>query len=1246
MKIQFEKFKDWKIKTKLFLLTIITLLSILFLSLTSSYFFNTSRTLNVMINGVRVHQTLLQNSVENLYQFKITKDSVYLKKSAAHLNKANCLIEDMLKLEKDYETKSTAEIATYLYNGAPEAYNNDINNAKLMVSRLKLLNRFRSKNLSGARVNVRKAFTVIDDIEEELLSNGENIDIDIIQDKLNIIQQHYSNISNEVNNLSHKINSALIYIILGIAFILTLSILILSRYIYKSISIPVNQIVENFKLIALGNYHAPLNIDSKDEIGNLARSFNTIQHDFQNVVDHTSKIAKGDLSTNLVLKSKDDELSISINKMIETLKDSKAKNDDTLWFRSSINKLNTILQGDQNLENVTNKSLIFINELLNVQLGAIYIYHKDSEILELSASIGMPTSEESRHIPIGYGLVGQAAKTKNINHFTDVPTDYFTIFSASGKMKPKNIMLIPLIYNHKIRGVMELATINTLNETEISFIEAIRESMAVKISSTLARTQLETLLTKTQEQTNELQVQQEELRIANAELAEQTKTLIDNESKLQVQQEELRVANEELEERTNQLEIQKEEIQNKNLNLSQTHDKLETKARELEQTSQYKSDFLANMSHELRTPLNSLLILSGLLAKNKKGNLTPDDIESVEIINKSGEDLLQLINEILDLSKIEAGKMAVEFENIHIENIANNILINFKHQAEKKKLDFKVEIAPNFPKTIETDQLRISQILKNLLSNAFKFTSQGSITVSMKMLTNKENLQREDLKGAEVCAFMVTDTGVGIPDEKKEAIFEAFQQADGSTTRKYGGTGLGLSISKELARLLGGEIHLESEANNGSTFTLFLPVLQEGSTKSEPKTEIGKNENMDEKPAISPKFINDDRDIPQTKPTVVIIHPDKKEANQLHSQIRDNQFNALAASNTKDAIALIENHQASAIIIALALLSKNGESELKLLKSHSLASKLPIHVVNPIEGLGDVEVGELPTVNTTDFNTAIKQIQKDLLSDYKKILIIEDDPVTQKILTNLLKPTNAIIEQVTNGHNAIQLIKKNNYNCIVLDLGLPDITGHELLDKLTEENIKIPNTIIYTGKDLDSNEHRELSKFTNSIILKGLKSDERLMDEVTLFLHQVATKIPESPKVSATEIDDSIFKGKKILVVDDEIRNIFALGKILEDKEIDVLEAENGKIALDVLNENPNVDLVLMDIMMPEMNGYEAMTLIRETPKIKEIPIICLTAKAMKGDCEKAIASGANDYLAKPIDENKLFSMLKIWLYN
>jgi signal transduction histidine kinase/CheY-like chemotaxis protein/HAMP domain-containing protein len=1243
----FKRFKDWKIKSKLLLLTFLTLTSILFLSLISSYFFNTSRTLNIMINGVRVHQSFLQIAVEDLYHFKILNDAKYLESSAKQLDRANNMIRDMLKIENDYAVKTNEEIASYLFEGAPEVYNNEIKNATLMVSRLRLLNNLQNNDLQDTRKHVRKTLDLVDEIRNELLSKKENINIESTNERLIKIQEQYASISSEVNDLAHKFNSALIWVMVAIAVLISILVLLLSQYISKSISVPVQQMVDNFKLIAKGNFHTPLSINSKDEIGSLANSFDIIQQDFQNVVNYTQKVAHGDLSISLTPKSREDELSTSLNQMVKTLKDAKAINDETLWFRSGVNQLNEVLQGDQNLNKVSDNSLIFMTEFLRAELGAIYVYQEENETLSLTASIGIPDKNQYKTIRLGHGLIGQVAQTKKLKHIKDVPEDYFTIFSGTGEIKPTNLVIVPLIFNNTLWGVMELASIKKFSESEISFIKAVRESITVKIASTIARVRLETLLDTTQKQASELQVQQEELRVANEELAEQTKILIENEKKLQVQQEELRVANEELEERTNQLEIQKEEIQDKNISLSQTHEKLETKARELEQTSQYKTDFLANMSHELRTPLNSLLILSSLLAKNKKGNLDDEDVESVEIINRSGNDLLQLINEILDLSKIEAGKMTVHFENLGSDSIAQEILMNFKHQAVKKKLEFLIDIEKTFPKTIETDQLRLSQILKNLLSNAFKFTSKGSISVSMKMVTDKDTLRRDDLKEIEACEFIVTDTGVGIPDEKKEAIFEAFQQADGSTSRRYGGTGLGLSISKELARMLGGEIHLESECGKGSSFTLIVPVKQAPkSAKIQNLESQDKELKFEEKPVVLPLFIDDDRDIPHTGSTVIVIHPDQKEATLLYYQIHESSFHALVASNVEDAILLIEAHQPSAIIIGVELLMKNGEAELDRLRSHPYASNLPIHIVNPVEGIREREKKELPRVNATDFTSAIKKIQKELFSESKKILIIEDDAITRKIIRTLLKSTNAEIEEVSTAIEAFKLIRENNYDCVILDLGLPDFSGNELLTKLSEANIIIPNTIIYTGKELSREEHRELSKYTNSIILKGLKSDERLMDEVTLFLHHVATTIPDNPKAKITGIDDSIFKGKKVLVVDDEIRNIFALGKILEDKEIEVLEAENGKIAVEVLKENKNVDLVLMDIMMPEMDGYEAMTIIRKTPEISKIPIICLTAKAMKEDYEKAIFSGANDYLSKPIDEIKLFSMLKIWLYN
>ncbi|PXX99145.1 histidine kinase [Marinifilum breve] len=1244
-----KKFKDWSIKSKLLLLTILTLLSILVLSLTSSFFFSTSRTLSIMINGLRVHESILQSGIDNFYNYQITKEPKYREQSAFYIDRSNQLVADLLKLREDYKTKKNHEIASYLFEGFPEVYNYEYANAELLVSRFRLLNSLKSQEMDNSRNHSKKAMELTEQIKNQLLQSDVEIDINSLQANIEFIQNHYSNISLEVNSLSHKFNSALIWAMLIISISISVLFLILSRYISRSITIPVREMVDNFQQIAKGNYRQPLNIVTQDEIGALARSFRSIQTDFQNVVSYTRKVANGDLGISLIPKSKEDELSVSLNQMVKTLKHSKAQNDETLWFRSGVNNLNDELQGDHDLNDVANKALNYMTAFLRAELGAIYVFQEEQEILNLAASVGIPDKNQYKNIRLGHGLVGQTATTHKFGHIKDVPADYFSIFSGTGEMMPTNIVLVPLVYNNALWGVMELAASKTITDPEIDFIKAVKDTITVKIASTLARVKLETLLKTTQEQASELQVQQEELRVANEELAEQTSILTENEKKLQVQQEELRVANEELEERTNQLEIQKEEIEQKNSGLSLAHEKLETKARELEQASQYKSDFLANMSHELRTPLNSLLILSGIMVKNKNGNLTPEDIESAKIINKSGKDLLQLINEILDLSKIEAGKMTIEMEQVSPLDVKSEILMDFKHQAEKKGLDFHVDVADDFPNTIETDQLRLSQIIKNLLSNAFKFTSKGSIRVSMQRVNGDSKLWRDDLKSTESCSISVTDTGVGIPPEKKEAIFEAFQQADGSTSRKYGGTGLGLSISKELARMLGGEIHLESEVDKGSSFTLFVPVKQStkapGKAKPTKKEEELKIDNANEA-VVLPKFIDDDRDVPQNGSSVVLIHPNKEEATSLYYQIHNNSFHALVAANVQDAIQLIESHQPSAVIVGLDLLMEKGEAVLDPLRLHAYASKLPMHIINPVEGIIERNINDLPTVNATNITQAIDKMKTQLFTESQKILVIEDDDVTRQLIKSILTPTNVEIDETNTGKEALKLISTNNYDCIVLDLGLPDITGNELLAKLTDNKVKIPNTIIYTGKELSRDEHRELSKYTNSIILKGLKSDERLMDEVSLFLHQVATTAPENPKVKVTEIDDSIFKGKKVLVVDDEIRNIFALGKILEEKEMDVLEAENGKIAIDVLKENNNIDLVLMDIMMPEMDGYEAMSVIRKTPEIKDIPIICLTAKAMKDDYQKAITSGANDYLSKPIDENKLFSMLKIWLYN
>ncbi len=754
----------------------------------------------------------------------------------------------------------------------------------------------------------------------------------------------------------------------------------------------------------------------------------------------------------------------------------------------------------------------------------------------------------------------------------------------------------------------------------------------------------------------ELKAQEEELKVANEELAEQTKILTDNEKHLHIQQEELQVTNEELEAKTSQLEMQKKEILEKNENLLKIQNELKQKARELEQASRYKSEFLANMSHELRTPLNSLLILSKLLGSNKKGNLTDEQVKSINIIYKSGNDLLNLINEILDLSKIEAGKMTYDFGEVKTEEIATEISHSFIPVAENKGLKLEINQSKKFPKVIFTDRQRLLQIIKNLLSNAFKFTNSGSIKVNFGLPDESVRLLNSALNSKNTCFISVQDSGVGIPKSKTEAIFEAFQQADGSISRRFGGTGLGLSISKQLAFVLGGEIHVASTEGVGSVFTIYLPLEKEMTGKFN-QPEKGINTAAIAAPAVKadnetivqqeiaeetvPFFIEDDRNSILQQLLVLIIHNEKEKAEKLMDLCHKRNFNAVAASTIRDGIKLAEKYLPQAIIISAEL---NESTELQHLKENKSTQRLPVHLVSRIEDSALEIIEELKTPETEDFQNISKNIEKKLSKEFKQVLVVEDDLATRKAIQMLFENKDIIIHEVKNGQQAYDIISTKPFDCIILDLGLPDFTGNELLKKLNKNNITIPNVIIHTARELDTKELRELHKYSDSIVIKGIKSDERLMDEVTLFLHQVENTLPKTRTIK-TGFNGAGFKGKKVLVVDDDIRNVFALAQILEDREIEVLEAENGEVAVETLKNNPDTDLVLMDIMMPVMNGYEAMSIIRETPKINEIPIITLTAKAMKEDYQKAIDCGANDYISKPVDVDKLLSLLKIWLF-
>lgn len=1252
MNLPVSKFKDWKIKSRLFLLTIVSITSIILLGFLANFFFQSSRVLTLFMNADRIHNNTFISGIQDYYKYLHTGEEALYTSALDGIKGANKMAYNFSNIDDHLQNLSKKEFTELFYSSFPTMQRPDEDLVNVFYKRLKLLSKYAPEKLKHNQEIADNGYRIGLKIQKHIENHKPNeVNLELI-DEINYLKSHFGNFAIETNQLSNTVNKALIYVIGFVILLIAIFISSISYVINHSISKPVDILAKNFNLLNKGIPQKKLKYKSNSELGILTQSFNEIQFGFSRIIHNIQKVAEGDYAVKLKPRSKQDEFTHTFNRIVNQLETADRKNKDANWFRNGMNQLNDQLRGDQEINEVSTNALKFIINFLNAELGALYIYNLDEEVFNLAAAQGLPDKNQFKLIKKGHGLVGSMVDAKEIKHIKDLPRDYFTIFSGTGEISPKEIILVPLLFNNRLWGVMELASIREFGSHKINFLKTANETITVNIASSIARERLESLLKTTQDQANELQVQQEELRVANEELEEHTKILTANEKKLQVQQEELRVANEELEERTNQLELQKDEIERKNKNLSQTHDKLEFKAKELEQASQYKSDFLANMSHELRTPLNSLLILSGMLAKNKKGNLNKSDIESAEIIHKSGKDLLQLINEVLDLSKIEAGKMTIELAPTNIDEISQEIILDFKHQADKKKLKLNIEIDENIPKTFISDKLRLSQIIKNLLSNAIKFTSKGSITVSFKNCKEGFTLMRKDLDPAQSISISVEDTGVGIPNDKKEAIFEAFQQADGSTSRKYGGTGLGLSISKELAFMLGGEIHLESETNKGSIFTIIIPTElnsnqgEDSSTITEPvKQEIKVPETNSDNPQEPIKYIKDDRDIPLTKALVLLIHPEKKKAKKLLNLINKNDFQSVVAPDVESAMLLVEKYQPSSIIIASKLLVTNAEEQLSILKNNPLTANLPLHIVSPIDGL-DSDEKKLTTVDAIDFDSAMNQINNQLFSDSKHILIVEDSATTRKVIHTLLQQTNAKIDEAESGTEALSKIRSKQYDCVILDLGLPDFSGHELLKKLTNLNISIPNTIIYTGKELSREEHRDLSKYTNSIILKGLKSDVRLMDEVTLFLHHVAIKNPQIQTQEITDIDESIFKGKRILVVDDEIRNIFALGKILEDKDMEVLEAENGKIALEVLEEESNIDLVLMDVMMPEMDGYTAIEHIRKTPKIKNIPVICTTAKAMKEDYDKAIAHGANDYLSKPIDENKLFSMLKIWLYN
>jgi signal transduction histidine kinase/DNA-binding response OmpR family regulator/CHASE3 domain sensor protein len=1029
------------------------------------------------------------------------------------------------------------------------------------------------------------------------------------------------------SNLAVMERQTLIVILAGGLSAAALAVIIALLVINMVVN-PVRTVTNTFKEISEGeaNLDVSLKLSSNDELGDMARYFNTF-----------------------------------IGKLKELIAENKNQN----WIKTGEAELNEKMRGEQNVNLLASNIVSYLAKYVSAQVGAVYM-RTEEDTFKLFASYAYNRRKNlSNEIKVGEGVVGQVALEKQTIVITNIPEDYIKVASGVGESVPRSILVTPCIYEGEVKCIIELASFKEFSDVELSFIESISSSIAITLHSAEARTKMTELLNKTLEQSEELQAQQEELRQSNEELEEQARALRESEANLQSQQEELRVVNEELEERTKGLELQRNDITAKNEKLSKAQIEIEEKAKALEVASKYKSEFLANMSHELRTPLNSILVLSQMLA-NKKDNkpLSLKQLEYAQTINSSGKDLLKLINDILDLSKVEAGKMDLNLEIVNLSELAEYLKRSFDPIAAEKGLEFKVEIENILPDNITSDFQRLQQILNNLLSNSFKFTDKGGITLTIGR-PSKQHLSNIEGDISKLISISVSDTGIGIPKDKQKIIFEAFKQSDGTTSRKYGGTGLGLSISRELAKLLGGTISLKSIDGQGSTFTLIIPdkyaesgisgnltkSIEQNLKKTEFVQEIDyKKEEIE---PLNQESINYKDDITIEDKLMLVIEDDEKFSEILCQLASEKGYKCITAKSGSAGIALAKQYKPKAILLDIGLPDVNGWRALKSLKEDKDTENIPIHIISGAEEQSAREhmdnlVGYLrKPVDVEELEDVFKKIEDKLSKPFKKLLILDESSEQVSNISEIIGKKGIQITTESCGLEAYNLLKNEQFDCMVMDLKLKDMSGFTFLGMLRKESrINLP-ILIHTEKKLTHEEETELQKYTESIIIKGTRSVERLVAEASLFLHDIDSKLDkrEIKAIKSNAEKEGSLNNKKILVADDDMRNVFALTSILEEKGMNVIIGRNGKEAVDKFRENPDIDLILMDIMMPEMDGYDAMREIRKLEINHRTPIIAVTAKAMKDDRERCIEAGADDYLTKPIDIDKLISLLRVWLY-
>jgi CheY-like chemotaxis protein/signal transduction histidine kinase/HAMP domain-containing protein len=973
----------------------------------------------------------------------------------------------------------------------------------------------------------------------------------------------------------------------------------------------------------------------KDLTGNVNLLADNLTNQVRAIAEVTTAVTKGDLTRSIQVDASGEvaELKDYINTMIDNLRLTTERNTDQDWLKTNLARFTGMLQGQRDLTTVGTMLLSELVPLVRGHQGVIYqMVADDTPGLKLLGKYAdHPERGYPREIELGDGFIGQCAVEKRRILITDIPDNAVRVGPSFVEALPRSVVVLPVTFEDQLKAVIAVASLREFDQAQLSFLDQLTASIGIVLNSIEATMQTEGLLKQSQELAGELQAQQRELQKTN----------------------------EQLEQKAQQLAERNVEVEAKNQEIEHARRALEEKATELALTSKYKSEFLANMSHELRTPLNSILILGQQLSENADGNLTDKQVEFSRTIHGAGSDLLNLISDILDLSKIESGTVSVDAEELYLTNLLDTVARPFRHEAEGRHLSFDLELDPSLGRSIITDSKRLQQVLKNLLSNAFKFTEHGGVRLTTSAAAAGWNPDHPVLsKASSVIAFEVSDTGIGILPEKQKIIFEAFQQADASTSRKYGGTGLGLAISRELATLLGGEIQLRSTPGMGSTFTLFLPQSYIGPSVTLVDDTGARPRLIAEAPPLRPErsveSIADDRDnLAPGESVLLVVEDDPHYARIIMDLAHDNGFKVLVAQRGAEALALATEFNPNAVSLDVFLPDMLGWSVLSQLKQNPLTRHIPVQMITLDEdrqhALAQGAFSFLTKPTTVDgLREALNRIKDFAVPRRKQLLVVEDNEAERLGIRELLNHDDIDIATASEGSAALDFLRTNECDCVVLDLKLPDMSGFQVLEELgKDESLSSIPVVVFTGRELSAEEDARLRSMARSVVVKGVESPERLLDETALFLHRIVGDLPAEKQRMLERLHDSDddLVGQTVLLVDDDARNIFALSSVLERRGMNVLTATTGNEAIDSLEDSPDVAIVLMDIMMPEMDGYETMQAIRAQARWRRLPIIALTAKAMKGDREKCLVAGASDYLAKPVNTEQLLAALRMWLH-